>query len=216
MSQSNVDPVPRTDTVRAQRAAELIEAGRQFYARGWLPATSGNLSARIGADRIAITVSGTHKGDLDAQGIMVVDLDGRAVGSTARPSAETALHTALYRREPAIGAVLHIHSPNATVLSRVFGNELPLRDYEILKAFAGVDTHETELKVPIFPNDQDIPRLAQRIEEHMTASGPLHGYLIAGHGLYAWGRSVAEARRHVEALEFLFDCEMNLYRMGRT
>lgn len=199
----------------AERAAELVAAGRAFDAHGWMPATSGNLSARVDETRIAITVSGTHKGELAMEGIMEVDLEGRAVDPAARPSAETALHLALYRRDAAIGSVLHVHSPGATVLSRLPGEAVILRDYELLKALAGIDTHETRIAVPVFPNDQDIPRLAARVDAYLDTRSQVHGYLIAGHGLYTWGRSVAEARRHVEALEFLFECELRQHRMGR-
>jgi methylthioribulose-1-phosphate dehydratase len=98
------------------KAHALIRAGRFCFERGWVPATSGNFSARLADQRIAITVSGRHKGVLDEDGIMVVDLDGRPLSEGKRPSAETWLHVSLYRRDPAVGAVLHTHSVNATVL----------------------------------------------------------------------------------------------------
>jgi methylthioribulose-1-phosphate dehydratase len=133
-----------------------------------------------------------------------------------RPSAETLLHTALYKRFPEAGAVLHTHSVNATVLSRLAEGQLLFQDYELLKAFAGVDTHETSIIVPIFPNDQDIPRLAARVDSWMDTHPPIHGYLIAGHGLYTWGRTMAEALRHIEAFEFLFQCELTMQGLSRS
>lgn len=198
-----------------QRAAELIGVGHFCFSRGWLPATSGNLSARLDASRIAITVSGRHKGELDASGIMAMDLDGSILTEGCRPSAETELHLMLYRRDPSIGAVLHTHSVNATVLSRLAGATLTLSDYEVLKALPGIETHETRLALPVFPNDQDITRLAVEVEQALGRTPELPGYLIAGHGLYTWGSNVADARRRIEAFEFLLECETLMRSMTR-
>lgn len=190
-------------------AAEgLVAAGRFLHAYGWVPATSGNFSARLDDRHVAVTVSGRHKGRLGTADIMTVDLDGRPVGSDQRPSAETVLHTQIYRRFPRTGAVLHTHSPNATVLSRRRPQGLLLEGFELLKAFEGNTTHETRLSVPVFANDQDIPRLAAEVEKVFEAGVSLHGYLIAGHGLYTWGGSLDDALRHVEAFEFLFQCAL--------
>lgn len=196
-----------------QAAAALVEIGREAYGRGWLPATSGNLSCRIDTDSLAITVSGRHKGQLSVADIMRVDLEGRAL-DPQRPSAETLLHTQLYRHFPGLGAVLHTHSVNATVLSRMVGEALPLHDLELLKAFQGIDTHDIELALPVFANDQDMVRLAARVAVWLDTDPVLPGYLIAGHGLYSWGSSVEDAARHLEAFEFLFECELAMKRVS--
>ena len=191
-------------------AGRLVDAGRRLYERGWVPATSGNFSARLDDGRIAITVSGRHKGELVDDDIMLVDADGDALDSSKRPSAETLLHVRLYRRFPDAAAVLHTHSVNDTLISRTRGDHVALDDYELLKAFRGVNTHDARIRVPIFDNDQDMVRLADRVDAYMDAHPELHAYLIAGHGLYTWGTSLEEALRHLEALEFLFECEMRL------
>lgn len=193
-------------------AGELIEAGRFIANQGWVPATSGNFSARLDDAHCVITVSGRHKGRLALADLMVVDSAGVAVGSDKRPSAETILHTRLYQRYPQVGAVLHTHSMNATLLSRKLGGELILEGYELLKAFPGIETHETRLLVPIFPNNQDIPRLADQVDAWLDKAPQTPGYLISGHGLYTWGRSVDDALRHIEAFEFLFQCELHGYK----
>lgn len=187
--------------------ADLIEAGRLFHARGWVPATAGNFSVRVDAKSLAVTVSGRHKGELKAADFMTVDLQGKALGK-GKSSAETLLHCQLYRQDPGIGAVLHTHSPASTVLSRAH-DTIRLEGYELLKIFAGIETHETAVEVPVFQNDQDIARLARVVEAHMGTGYATHAYLIRGHGLYAWGRTVGEARHRVEALEFLFECELH-------
>ncbi|QSA97247.1 methylthioribulose 1-phosphate dehydratase [Methylococcus sp. EFPC2] len=195
-------------------AAELIAAGRFIHARGWVPATSGNFSARLSDGSLALTVSGRHKGQLTTDDIMRTDGDGRPLDGK-KPSAETLLHVALYKRYPAVQAVLHPHSPNATLAARLFAHELVLEDYELLKALEGIDTHESRIVVPIFRNDQNIPRLALQVDEYIEMHGDIYAYIIAGHGFYTWGSSVPDALRHVEALEFLFDLEMRLHGLKR-
>jgi methylthioribulose-1-phosphate dehydratase len=206
------------ETTFKTRAAEIIRAGRFFFERGWVPATAGNFSARLDTDHMAITVSGRHKGELDEDGIMAIDLEGNVLTKDKRPSAETFLHIILYRRDPTLGSVLHTHSVNATLLSiltrREGRNELMLSDYEVLKALPGIDTHASSVRVPVFANDQDIPRLAAQVDDYMQKHRDVHGYLIEGHGFYTWGADVAAARRHIEAFEFLFECEMQLRRLG--
>jgi len=110
--------------------------------------------------------------------------------------------------------VLHSHSASSTVISRLATDEVVLEGYEMLKAFDGVVTHESRVVVPVVDNDQDIPRLAERVKQLLDDDASMVGYLIRGHGLYAWGATVGDARRHIEAFEFLFDCELRAWRPG--
>lgn len=191
-------------------AQQLIDAGRFIDSKGWVPATSGNFSARLPDGNIAITVSGKHKGRLQLDDIMLIDSNANSLDGK-KPSAETLLHTSLYQRFPAAQSVLHPHSINATLCSRLYKSEIVLEDYELLKALAGVDTHESRVVIPIFANDQNIPRLADQVEQYLDKHGAVYAYIIAGHGLYTWGDSVQETLRHLEALEFLFECELRLH-----
>lgn len=192
-----------------QAARALADVGRQLYHLGMVPATSGNFSARLDDRHIAITVSGRHKGHLNADDIMLIDHQGQSLDGR-RASAETALHIQIYQRFSDVHAVLHPHSIHATLLSRLLPGPLELADYELLKAFPDFTTHEASLTVPVFNNDQDIARLAADVDAWMDTAGPVHGYLIRGHGFYTWGASVADAMRHVEAFDFLFKCELML------
>ncbi|MCG7200033.1 methylthioribulose 1-phosphate dehydratase [Marinobacter pelagius] len=204
------------DVTRYATAAEsIVEAGRFLYQQGWSPATSSNYSARIDDKHVAITVSGRHKGQLGAGDVMVVDLSGQPVQSNCRSSAETRLHTILYELFPEVGAVLHTHSVKATVLSRLLepGRALELEGYELQKAFAGVQTHESVLTVPVFDNTQDIDALARETKAWFAEHPEQPGYLIRGHGLYTWGNTMADCLRHVEAFEFLFECELETMRV---
>jgi methylthioribulose-1-phosphate dehydratase len=146
---------------------------------------------------------------------MLIDLDGNAVGTDARPSAETALHTQVYRRWPEMNVVLHTHSRTQSVASRLFANdgEIRLQGWELQKAITGYHTHESVLEIPVFPNTQHMPELVARVDAWLDAGKPLHAYLIDGHGIYTWGRDMAETQRHLEALEFLLGCELDLKKL---
>ena len=195
-------------------AADLCEAGRFIDSKGWVPATSGNFSIRLPDGTIAITVSGVHKGRLQIEDIMLIDANANSLDGK-KPSAETLLHTSLYKRFPAIGCVLHPHAINAVLVSRVFKNEVVLKDYELLKAFKGITTHESRLIVPIFANDQNIPLLTAEVERYLDRHADCRAYVIAGHGFYTWGDSMAETLRHIEALDYLFDCELRLHGVNK-
>src|SRR5262245_3867676 len=187
---------------------ELVEVSHYCHKRGWALATSGKFSARSGADRIWINSSGQDKGALITSALVEVTLEGVPLGSLI-PSAETKLHCELYRRNSAIGVVLHTHSPHSTVLSREYAGRgfLEFRGYEMLKAFEGVRTHEHSEVVPIFPNQQDMDALANLLLPYLKSHENCHAFLIENHGLYTWGKDIRQAVRHLEALEFLMECE---------
>lgn len=196
-------------------AREIAAAGRKLGAQGLTPATSSNFSMRLGPAHIAITISGRDKGALDADDVMVVDMHGRTVGTTARPSAETALHTQIYSRFADANAVLHTHSRTQTVASRLYAAAGVVRfvGYELQKAIVGHTSHEQAIELPVFANTQDMPELVARVDAVIKTDKPLYGYLIEGHGIYTWGRDMVEAERHIEAFEFLLGCEMDLRRL---
>ncbi|GAN79305.1 methylthioribulose 1-phosphate dehydratase [Acidocella aminolytica] len=196
--------------VPADVAEALAEAGRRMDSHGWVPGSAGNLSARLDDKHIAITRSGVHKGRMVPHtDIIAVDFEGQPLVDDQKPSAETLLHCQLYRLFPPVGAVLHGHSIAATVLS--LEGPITFSNYELLKAF-GFTTHELDIPLPVYNNDQDIARLAQLIEPDLQAAPPI-GYVIAGHGVYAWGTNVEHAYWRLEALEFLISCELERRQM---
>ena len=195
------------DPAWIEAADEIVAAGRRLDRLGWVAATGGNLSRRLPDGRIAITGSGTHKGLLTRDDVIEVDADGRPRRGADRPSAETALHCQLYAALPATGAVLHGHSVAATVLSMVEPEaELRFEGYEFLKLFDERGTHEVLLRLPLFDNDQDIARLRDTIAPLL--GGLAMGYLIRGHGVYAWGPTMPAALARLEGLEFLLACAL--------
>lgn len=188
------------------QAAALTEAVHSFCAWGWCPATSSNFSFRAD-EGFFISPSGIDKRHLHISDLLFVDSEGVCTG---KPSAEMPLHSMLYRSDSAIGAVLHTHSVHAMVLSlhEAHAGRLAWHGLEIAKAIRGVSSHEDVVQLPIFPNSQDIDALAKRVKLALPSHG--FGFLLEGHGLYAWGADVAEARRHLEAYETLLACRMAL------
>ena len=189
-------------------------------ARGWVPATAGNISLRFqdGAagpeGRIAITRSGVHKGFLDASGVIEVDFAGRPVVAGTKPSAETLLHCQILKQFPEAAAVVHGHSVAGTVLSMVeTGEALVFEGYELFKAFAGQATHEVRLPLPLFANDQDMARLAAKVAPHLAEMKL--GYYIRGHGIYVWGPDMDTAVWRLEAIEFLLKCALQRRLLAR-
>lgn len=199
------------DKQRKHLTQQIIQAGQFLYSQGWSPATSSNYSVRLSPEQALLTVSGRHKGELTAEDVLVVDWQGQSLEEGKKPSAETLLHTQLYQWRAEIGAVLHTHSNDACVLSLLEqSTELRLHGYELQKAFTGYTTHESMLVVPIFANDQTIPRLAAQVQQWLDTHPDCVGYLIRGHGLYTWGAQMSDALRHIEAFEALFACELKL------
>ncbi|AHG21335.1 methylthioribulose-1-phosphate dehydratase [Chania multitudinisentens RB-25] len=187
----------------------LLAACHWIGEQGWCPATGGNMSLRFNHEQCLVTESGRDKGSLTAQDFLLVDTASNHVPSGRIPSAETGLHTLIYRLYPQVTAILHTHSVNATVLSRVEKSEaLVLQGYEMQKSLHGQRSHVSSVMIPIFENDQDIAALAGRVAAYAETTPLQYGFLVRGHGLYCWGQQVAEARRHLEGLEFLFQCEL--------
>ncbi len=189
----------------------LIGSGQLFHQRGWVPATGVNFSARLDTEALLITASGCHKGELTPADFLVADFDGKPIDSLRKASYETLLHCQLYRMQAGIGSVLHTHSIANTVLS-MRHDAIRLSGYELLKVLPGISTHDVTVDVPVFENDQDIARLAATVDATLRKQASAAAYVIRGHGLYAWGDNVAQARWRVEALEFMFECELQAQR----
>ena len=194
-------------------AAELADIGRGFYARGWVLGTSGNFSAVVSPEplRLAITSSGVDKGTLSTDDVLLIDGEGNVLEGKGRPSAETLLHLAVVKLRGA-GAVLHTHSVWSNIISDACFGEggVKIEGHEMLKGLRGVETHEHSEWLPIIENSQDMAALAAEAARILERNSNSHGFLLRRHGLYTWGRDLAEAKRHIEILEFLFEV------LGRT
>lgn len=191
-----------------EAALGLTEIARGLYARGWVLGTSGNFSALVAREplRLAITSTGLDKGSLTPAQFLEIDEATNVLRGEGRPSAEALLHLAIVRSVDA-GAVLHTHSVWSTVLSGTHARHggIALEGYEMLKGLAGVATHKHREWLPILENSQDMVELADRVTKTIEQTPGIHGFLLQEHGLYTWGESLAEAKRHVEILEFLME-----------
>ncbi|RDI51094.1 bifunctional S-methyl-5-thioribose-1-phosphate isomerase/methylthioribulose 1-phosphate dehydratase [Nocardia mexicana] len=182
--------------------AHIAEIARSLYLRGWMPGTAGNISVRAEETAI-VTGSGLSKGELTAGDMVTVKVsDSQPVSGTRCPSAETAIHTAVYRATGA-DAVVHVHPPHATAQSVAAGESLRFTGYELIK---GLGTAET-IDIPVFSNHSDVPRIGADIERHLIEHPDAPPVLfIAGHGITAWGATLAQARDRAECLEAM--CEL--------
>ena len=195
-------------------ASNLAQIARGFHGRGWLLGTSGNLSAVVQREplMIAMSPSGVDKGELRAEQVLLIDENARIVGQDGgKPSDESLLHIRIVKERGA-GAVLHTHSISNTMFSDLYGGEggVKIEGYEMLKGLEGVRTHEHSEWLPIIDNSQDMPALAELVGQTLKETPAAHGFLLRRHGLYSWGDTLAQAKRHIEILEFLLET------MGRT
>ena len=175
--------------------------------------TSGNLSILIperrttsDEQRFLITASGKDKGELTEDDFILVNENGESnerqtTNDERRPSAETLLHSAIYKHTDA-KAVFHVHTTNSTLLSMKSQNKIIVSDLEMLKGL-GFKTHDVKVTIPVIENSQDMKYLATIAPSYINKEVP--GLLLKGHGIYAWGQSVQETKRHIEIFEFLFE-----------
>jgi len=193
-----------------QAVHDIIAAGKRLDALQLAPATSGNYSVRTGDNEMAITVSGHHKGYLGPEAIMRADLQGNPL-EDKKPSAETLLHCLIYDLYPEVNAILHTHSVPNTVLTRPLkdGDVYRLEQYEMLKAYPGVETHDIAVDLPVFENTQDIAELSDRVQPVLKSTPQTPVFMIRCHGIYGWGKDMDEALRVIEATEMLLSCEMH-------
>lgn len=199
-------------------AEQLVQAARWSSAMGGPPATSTNYSVRLPNQAApaycAITSSGVDKGSIEVEHILAIDQQGKPIDAEgAQPSAETPLHVLLYRAMRA-GVVLHTHSLSAALLSQLACDEGPVRltGWELLKGLRGIDTHEAEISLLIFPNSQDMQALSAHVEQSHSKERACYGFMLAGHDLYVWCKDLSETKRHLEVLEYLLQCQREVTR----
>ncbi|KRE69227.1 methylthioribulose 1-phosphate dehydratase [Paenibacillus sp. Soil750] len=203
-----------------QRAfAELRDIKANLAARGWFPATSGNLSVRVGgfepsAFTFAITSSGRDKSVQTPEDFLLVNEKGLPTEATSlKPSAETLIHSEIYRLTGA-GAIFHVHTIFNNLASELYGERgsIPVDGVELIKAF-NIWDEEAQIEIPILPNYAEIPRIAELVEGAIVPRIP--GIVLRKHGIYAWGANAFEAKRHLEAFEFLFEYVYRLHLLKK-
>lgn len=193
-----------------QRALqELSEMKSLFASRGWFPGTSGNLSIRVGdftPDQFdfAITASGKDKSLSTPEDFLFVNQDGTPSELTKlKPSAETLIHCEIYR-QTGCGAIFHIHTVFNSIVSELFWDRkaIPVDGVELIKAF-NIWDEDAHIDIPIVSNFAHIPSIVPEVANRLDPRIP--GIMLRKHGIYAWGANAFEAKRHLEAFEFLFE-----------
>ena len=189
-----------------QAAEELSATMKLLHRRGWCDGTGGNFSVVVAHEplRLLMAPSGVDKGSVQPEVLIEVNSSGHITQGSGKASAETLLHLRIIHCCEA-GAVLHTHSLSGTLLSKteLERGSVTLERWEMLKGLKGVTSHDTYVNVPIIANNQDLQALSEAAAERLIEAP--HGLLVSGHGLYAWGDDLKEARRHTEILEFLLE-----------
>ncbi|GAA4713374.1 methylthioribulose 1-phosphate dehydratase [Brevibacillus fulvus] len=185
----------------------LDEVKLTFAKRDWFPGTSGNLSIKLTDQplQFAVTASGKDKTKLTPEDYLIVNEDAAPVEPTSlKPSAETLIHAVVYKKIPQAKACFHVHTLGNNLISELYFGQraFSIQGQELIKGL-GIWEENASIAVPIVENFADIPKLAAAIEKVITPDIP--GVLIRNHGIYAWGASDFEAKRHLEAFEFLFE-----------
>ena len=206
---------PRTvNTSRTQRD-ELAQTIKELHQRSWCDGTGGNFSVVLQHQplKLLMAPSGVDKGQVSADQLIVVNEACNVLKGEGKASAETALHLRIVEATQA-GAVLHTHSIAGTVLSRHYEADgmIQLEGWEMLKGLEGINTHATSINIPVINNSQSMQELCDAIAPSLS-SAPC-GFLVAGHGLYAWGEKLETSKRHIEILEFLLKAKLTLMQIG--
>jgi methylthioribulose-1-phosphate dehydratase len=194
-----------------QKWNELADVKDELSERDWFMGTSGNLAIKVCNDPIQflVTASGKDKRKRTDEDFLLVDVNGHPVETThLKPSAETLLHVEIYRLTNA-GCSLHVHTIDNNVISEVYGDtgEVSFQGQELIKAF-DIWEEDAVLRIPIIRNFSHIPTLAKSFSEHI--SGDSGAVLIRNHGITVWGRNAFEAKKILEASEFLFRYQLRL------
>ncbi|WP_050183009.1 methylthioribulose 1-phosphate dehydratase [Domibacillus robiginosus] len=188
---------------------DLADVKRELAARDWFPGTSGNLSIKVDDETFLVTASGKDKRKETNEDFLLVDFQGKAIeGFDGKPSAETLLHVEVYGKTAA-GCSLHVHTVDNNVVSELYGEagEVTFSGQEIIKAF-GIWEENASITIPIIPNYADIPTLAKEFGRYVTQDAG--AVLIRNHGITVWGRDAFEAKKFLEAYEFLFSWHIKL------
>ena len=189
--------------------AELAACGNLFHRWQWSLSSSSNYSALLDSSRVIISRSGVDKEKMQPGDFMLVDLKGAPLApfDGLRPSAETELHCHAYRNAPQIRSVLHTHSKYAVYFSRRYAKKkaVVFSGFEMEKIFEDTPTHEASVAIPIFANSQAMANIVGEFDAYLKTRAWPHAYLIEGHGVYTWGKTVLHAKQKLEALEYLLE-----------
>jgi methylthioribulose-1-phosphate dehydratase len=204
--------------------AELVcELCRQFYALGWVSGTGGGISIK-GDDGIYMAPSAVQKERIRPEDVFVLDASSLDACRVVKPPRDASLKISecqplfwnAYRNRGA-GAVLHSHSLWPVLAARLVvpsgRGALVLRGYEMLKGLRG-KTNLDEVRIPVIPNTPREAELTESMAVAMREHPDVDAVIVAGHGIYVWGRSWIEAKTQAECLDWLARAVVEGHRLG--
>lgn len=188
-------------TEKEARAA-LVDLGRRAYERAFVAANDGNISCRLSEDTILITPSGVSKGYMTEDMMVKMNLDGEVL-SGGNPSSEAKMHLRIYREDPALCGVTHLHPPVATAFA-VAG--IPLDRAILTESVMAVGV------IPVAP--YALPGTEAVPESIVPFIHKYNGALLANHGALSWGKDVYQSFYFMESIEHCAKIQLNLRLLG--
>jgi methylthioribulose-1-phosphate dehydratase len=193
-------------------AIQLCTLGRWISAKQWTPAGSGNFSIRSGEHSALFTPQHKDKGELSPHELTPLSWQSGEASLNAQLSPGSLLHVALYQHFSSAKVVLQTQSLAATVLSKLIKADQHLFcGYDLQQVIAPQQNSNTGLSLAILDTNNPWPLIAGEIgrRQHELASG----LLLRGQGLYVWADSLEQAKRQLEAWEFLISCELERFKV---
>ena len=192
---------------------ELAKVIRNYNLKGWSPATSTNYSFKDELNQIWVSRSGVDKSEFKSDDFIKINSSGEAMEEfiNIRPSAETLIHCFIYQMFPETKVILHSHGVNPVLVSSIEKSEVSFEGFEILKGFEGQKTHLNRITIPIFENSQEMTFFEKELV-YKRSQLTNHCFIIRKHGTYAWGKSLFEAKRHLETLDYLCECKLKMIK----
>ena len=173
-----------------QLRADIVEAGRRLYSRGFVASNDGNISARIDDQRLITTPKSVSKGFMTPDMMVIVDYTGKKIAGDRDPSSELPMHLEIYRNRPDANAVVHAHPPMATGFA-VAG--IPLTRAVLAEVITTLGS------IPIAEyGTPSTPELPDAVRKYIKAHD---GMLLANHGAVTCGPSVMAAYYKMETIE---------------
>jgi methylthioribulose-1-phosphate dehydratase len=192
---------------------ELAKVIRDYNLKGWSPATSTNYSFKDELNQIWVSRSGVDKSEFKSDDFIKINSSGEAMEelTNIRPSAETLIHCFIYQMFPETKVILHSHGVNPVLISSIEKSEVSFEGFEIQKGFEGQKTHLNRITIPIFENSQEMTFFEKELVYKQSQLSN-HCFIIRKHGTYAWGKSLFEAKRHLETLDYLCECKLKMIK----
>ena len=190
-------------TFQQEREA-VCRVGKLLYERGYVAANDGNISVKVGEDRLLITPSGVSKGRMTPEMLLVTDLDGNVLEGDRHPSSEGKMHLEVYRGRPDVSAVVHAHPPVATAFAVCRrGLETPY----LSELVAGLGQVPCTTSFAMLSTEEVPESVRPYLEDH-------NALLLANHGALAWGGDLWEAFDRLETVEHTAKIALNARLLG--